>query len=114
MASCGIVNAKTHQTQEKMDYAFKQCLDHNYIHTGSYQKQDLNDFSYPPDTTTIEIEQRLKLNDFVIAPTGNVYTEQEMMHLESSKDRLSNKIFEKCMTFYHSQKLDQFIRNLKN
>ena len=50
----------------------------------------------------------------MIAQTGNVYTEQEMMYLESSGDRLGNKIFEKFMTFYHSQKLDQFIRNLKN
>lgn len=83
------------QIQAKLDYALKQCLDQNYVQSGAYQIKQLNDFSYH------------------IENTKAFFAETELMHLETSGDRQGNKIFEKCMQFYHSQYLKKFIKELK-
>lgn len=114
MSSLSIAAQQSDQIQAKLDYALKQCLDQNYVQSGAYKIEQLNDFSYHIENLPFSsVEQHLKMIGFVKDNTNAFFTETELMHLETSGDRQGNKIFEKCMQFYHSQHLKKFIKELK-
>ena len=114
MSSLSIAAQQSDQIQAKLDYALKQCLDQNNVQSGPYKIEQLNDFSYHIENLPFSsVEQHLKMIGFVEENTKAFFAETELMHLETSGDRQGNKIFEKCMQFYHSQHLKKFIKELK-
>ena len=93
-------------------YALKQCLDINYKESGGLQLIQLNDFSFDIENSLFSINSRMLLDDYVEEQTSKYYLDTILVHLESSGDRVANKIFEKCWKFNHSQELKEFIKKI--
>ncbi len=92
--------------------ALQQCLNNNYEEIKAYKPIDLNDASYHIVGIQLDrdgIGKRTRaLSNFVRKHTDTFHMGGPSLKSESG--RVHNSIFEKCMRFYHSTSLDEFIR----
>jgi hypothetical protein len=91
------------------DFALSVCLGKNYSKITKYETANLKDYSdfnlgWSP-------EQQIKLIQFVEKEAGHFYKEDLPIHSEVNPPPY-NAIFQRCMEFYKSKKLNNFI--LKN
>lgn len=91
--------------------ALQQCLNNNYEDIQAYKPIDLNDASYYLEGIHLDRDgtdtRTRALNTFVRERTGTFHMGGPSLKSESG--RLHNSIFEKCMRFYHSASLHEFI-----
>lgn len=92
--------------------ALKECLDGNYGRMNFYKAFDLHDASYFVDRVQLDrdgTDRRTRaLSHFVKRHTETFHVGGPPMKNEAGYP--INSIFERCMGFYHSAALDQFIR----
>jgi len=100
--------------QERSDQALRQCLSNNYKQLGAYKLNSLKDVS---DSTyqlysdqQFTFEGSVALSRFVKDQTGTFHKEQIAHHSEIQKPPF-NAIFARCMEFYRSDALKEFIKN---
>jgi hypothetical protein len=97
-------------TISPQEFALKICLDTNYEKLGAYRIEKLMDHttlnqSMQPDDT-------LKLIDFTQENTSNFHTENLPIKSESHPPPY-NAIFGRCIHFYKSRELIEFIKKLE-
>lgn len=51
-----------------------------------------------------------KILDFTDKHTSGFYKNSVTIHLDNGADKIMNTIFSNCMKFYHSKKLNNFIK----
>ncbi|MDO1509895.1 MULTISPECIES: hypothetical protein [unclassified Neisseria] len=90
------------------DFALQECLNGNYEKAGLYQRRSLQDYSHPKPRYSPS--DWLKLIDFVENKTGDFHRKRISIHSEESGDTEMNMIFARCMAFYHSKELTDFLR----
>ncbi|UOO77442.1 hypothetical protein LVJ85_02830 [Neisseria sp. Dent CA1/247] len=90
------------------DFALQECLNGNYEKAGLYQRRSLQDYSCPKPRYSPS--DWLKLIDFVENKTGDFHRERISIHSEESGDTEMNTIFARCMAFYHSEELADFLK----
>ena len=88
------------------DWALSICLQDNYSKITKYETANLKDYSdfnlgWSP-------EQQIKLIHFVEKEAGHFYKENLPIHSEVNPPPY-NAIFQRCMEFYKSKKLRNFI-----
>ena len=102
--------------KERTDIALKECLDINYVRLGAYKVEDLKDYSVW--TYKLYLNQdygangSFALSDFVEKNAGNFYKESLSLKAEGQKPPFT-AIFARCMEFYRSYKLKQFLKKTK-
>lgn len=102
--------------RERADIALKQCLDNNYVRLGAYNKQDLKDYSgwtynlYKNQDYSLDGSNAL--TEFLEKNTSDFYMENLPLNSEVATPPL-NAIFARCMDFYRSKKLKQFLIKTK-
>lgn len=85
------------------EFAFSSCLSQNYTQLG-VMMNDASPFYY--SLTTLS-----QIVDFVEKETGHYY--REVMPMYSESGTKYNAIFSRCLTFYQSEKLDRFLKEIK-
>ncbi|MEP9321202.1 hypothetical protein ABKS89_28940 [Pseudomonas sp. LABIM340] len=89
--------------------ALRYCLNINYEKIGAYKTEDLRDYS--EIESTLDTEKSLALTNFIAKKTGHFYTENLPIQMEKSPPY--NAIFARCMHFYKSRELIEFIKKLE-
>lgn len=102
-------NATNASDLDARDWALSICLKNNYSKITQYETQNLKDYSQ--FKTGWSPEQDVALIHFVKQETANFYKENLPIHSEVNPPPY-NAIFQRCMEFYKSKKLKDFI--LKN
>ncbi|MEP9321203.1 hypothetical protein ABKS89_28945 [Pseudomonas sp. LABIM340] len=93
------------------EFALKTCLDTNYEKLDSYKAKELMD--HTSLSKNMPPAKILKLIDFTKAHTSFFHTENLPIKSESHPPPY-NAIFGRCIHFYKSQGLSDFIQNLEH
>jgi hypothetical protein len=97
-------------TITQREAALRYCLNINYEKIGAYKIENLRDYSEIEDT--LDTPKSMALTKFIIEKTGDFYTENLPIKME--KKPPYNAIFARCIHFYQSRELVEFIQNLEN
>jgi hypothetical protein len=89
--------------------ALRYCLNINYEKIGAYKAEDLRDYS--EIESTLDTKKSLALTNFIAEKTGHFHTENLPIQMEKSPPY--NAIFARCMHFYKSRELIEFIKKLE-
>lgn len=97
--------------EERRELALMECLNHNYQALGAYKKDDLKDYS---EWWMYKLGKNNKftpngisaMSNFIEKNAGNFY--KEVLPLKAD-GKLVNAIFARCMEFYKSNKLKDFL-----
>jgi hypothetical protein len=92
------------------EYSLKICLELNYENLGAYKPYTLKD--YTTTSPSIDPQQSIMLVKYIRKHAGNFYKENLSIDSELTPPPY-NAIFARCINFYKSQELNNFIRNLK-
>jgi hypothetical protein len=102
--------------QDRLDIALMRCLNYNYSKLGAYKTEDLKDYSafmydfYKNQKNTFEGDA--ELSDFIEKYAGDFYKDNIPIKSETRPPPY-NAIFARCMKFYKSEKLHDFIKKSK-
>jgi hypothetical protein len=93
------------------EFSLKICLELNYEALRAYKSEDLRDYTTisPP----INPQQSMRLVKYIKKQAGDFYTENLPIDSELSPPPY-NAIFARCINFYHSRELSDFLFNLEN
>ncbi len=96
--------------------AMKECLDINYEKIGAYKRKQLKDYSFWAFNYGKDHEYSIEgidaLNAFVLQQTGDFYKESLPIKADGAKLPFT-AIFARCITFYESKELKEFVKNAK-
>ncbi len=102
--------------RERADEALMLCLNINYSNLGAYKTEELKDYSAWTYNLYLNqdysAEGSFALTDFVEKNAGNFYKENLSLKAEGQTPPF-NAIFARCMDFYRSKKLKQFLIKTK-
>ncbi|MBN6075551.1 hypothetical protein HYE59_09315 [Aggregatibacter actinomycetemcomitans] len=102
----------TMDTLNAKDFSLMLCLSNNY---NKLDKSNISPMNNDASTLSQKYSSDAWSNimKFVEDNTSNYYDKAVMVHFEEEPDQVMNIIFSKCMEFYHSKKIDNFIKNNK-
>lgn len=92
------------------EFSLKICLELNYEALMAYKSEELRD--YTDISPSITPQQSMQLVKYIKKQAGNFYTENLPIDSELSPPPY-NAIFARCINFYHSYKLSEFLKNLE-
>lgn len=97
-------------------FAMQECLNINYIKLGAYKREDLHDYSFWAYDFTVDEplcpEKAMNVLKFTSKRTENFYKESLPIKADGAKPPFT-AIFAKCITFYESKELKEFVKNAK-
>lgn len=92
------------------EFSLKICLELNYESLGAYKTEKSRD--YTTASPPISPQQSIRLVKYIKKQAGNFYTENLPIDSELSPPPY-NAIFARCMNFYQSRDLIEFIQKLE-
>jgi hypothetical protein len=102
--------------RERADNALSLCLNMNYSSLGAYETINLKDASiwtyHLYKDQNFSFDGEVAMTDFVKKNAGQFYKEELSLKSESDPSP-QNAIFARCMEFYRSDKLKQFLKKTK-
>ncbi len=110
--SATIVHAGRAYFEDRRELALMRCLNHNYKMLGVYKANDLKDYSSWTYKLFIDykftLDGSIAMDDFIEKNAGDFYKENLPIKSELSKPPF-NAIFARCMAFYKSKGLRNFL-----
>lgn len=108
----GAKNKKHIYIQDRREMALNVCLSENYAKLGAYNSDKAKDYSLWTYSYYLDykftLDGETAFHDFIEKNTGNFYKENLAIKVETNPPPY-NAIFARCMTFYDSQKLRNFL-----
>lgn len=96
-------------TITQREFALKVCLNSNYERLGVYKTKALKDYTRVQQT--LDPQKSMRLIEFIERNTGEFYTEN--LPIDSELDPPPyNAIFGRCINFYKSNELNDFLLEL--
>lgn len=109
-------NSKKCENNKLRALAMQECLNINYIKLGAYKREDLHDYSFWAYDYTVDEplcpNKAMKVLKFTTKQTENFYKESLPIKADGAKPPLT-AIFDKCITYYESKELKEFVKNAK-